>query len=112
MGTPQDSDARSLVGRRVMATFTDEDVDDTPQWYPATLVMYRPLDSTFQYLMHFDDGWRTLVGLPDASVHLLEAHVTHCTCAHCLLTSNDGELLGPGGRVFDCPNPPHVDPRQ
>ena len=62
--------------------------------------------------MHFDDGWRTLVGLPDASVHLLEAHVTHCTCAHCLLTSNDGELLGPGGRVFDCPNPQRIDPPQ
>ena len=91
------------MGRRVMATFTDEDVDDVPQWYPATIVMYRPAASTYNYLLHFDDGWPSLVGLPDASVRLLSESVPRCMCARCLLTSEQGELLGPGGRVFTCP---------
>ena len=93
----------SLVGRRVMATFLDEDVDDVPQWYPATLVMYRPAATMYNYLLHFDDGWHSLVGLPDASVRLLSERVVRCTCARCMLASEDGELLGPGGRVFECP---------
>ena len=81
----------------------DEDVDDAPRPYPATIVMHRPQASTYNYLIHFDDGWQSLVGLPDASVQLLPERVTHCTCARCLLASPAGELLGPGGRVFPCP---------
>ena len=73
------------------------------RWYPATLVMYRPAATTFNYLMHFDDGWRSLVGLPDDSVRLLSTRVSRCTCERCMLASADGELLGPGGRVFECP---------
>lgn len=50
----------SLVGRRVLATFTDEDVDDAPQWYPATLVMYRPKATSYNFLMHFETAGRAL----------------------------------------------------
>ena len=92
-----------MVGRRVLALFKDEDVDETPQWYPGTLVMYRPMAPTYNYLLHFDDGWRSLVGLPDQSVRLLDERVTRCVCDRCTLTSREGELLGPGGRVFECP---------
>ena len=53
------------------------------QWYPATVVMYRPRATTYNYLIHFDDGWRSLVGLPDPSVRLLRERVTHCMCARC-----------------------------
>ena len=89
----------SLVGRRVLATFTDE---DAPQWYPATLVMYRPKATSYNFLMHFDDGWQSLVGLPDPSVRLLREKVQYCTCERCMLVSDMGELLGPGGRVLTC----------
>ena len=92
-----------MVGQRVFATFTDEDVDETPQWYPATLVMYRPYAPTYNYLLHFDDGWPSLVGLPDPSVRVMSARVTHCTCDRCTLVAPVGELLGRGGRVFECP---------
>ena len=91
-----------MVGWRVLALFKDEDVDETPQWYPGTLVMYRPMAPTYNYLLHFDDGWRSLVGLPDQSVRLLDERVTRCVCDRCTLTSREGELFGPGGRVFVC----------
>ena len=102
-GAPAEVWDASVVGRRAIATFTDEDVDEAEQWYPATVVMYRPRATTYNYLIHFDDGWRSLVGLPDPSVRLLRERVTHCMCARCTLVSASGELLGPGGRVFECP---------
>ena len=81
----------------------DEDVDDAPRCgMRETLVMFRPHATTYNYLLHFDDGWRSLVGLPDESVRVLSAHVTHCMCARCVLSSPHGEPLGPD-RVFQCP---------
>ena len=66
----------------MLATFTDEDVDDAPQWYPATLVMYWPKATSYNFLMHCDDGWQSLVGLPDPSVRLLREKVQYCTSVH------------------------------
>ena len=74
-------------------------VTKAPQWYPGTLVMHRPMATTFNFLMHFDDGWQSLVGLPDPSVRLLHEILRRCTCERCMVVSDAGELLGPGGRV-------------
>ena len=49
-------------------------------WYAGTLVMFRPHATTYNYLLHFDDGWRSLVGLPDESVRGLSEQVTHGMC--------------------------------
>ncbi len=82
----------ALVGRRVMATFLDE--EGAVQWYPAVIVEYRPNARIYHYVVHFDaDGEEILVGLPDDGVQLLTATATHCMCPRCLLSHPQGQLL-------------------
>ena len=56
----------------VMATYDDEDGE--MQWYPATIVAYRPNARIYFFTLHFDaDGVEIFVGLPDETVELLPA---------------------------------------
>ena len=82
----------SLVGRRVMATYEDEEGET--QWYPATIVAHRPNARKYFFTVHYDaDGIEIFVGLPDETVELLSATVTHCRCPRCLLADAGGRRL-------------------
>ena len=82
----------ALVGRRVMATFRDE--EGVEQWYPAVIVEYRPRARIYRYVIHFDaDGEEVLVGLPDDTVQLLTTTVDRCKCPRCLLSDQEGRSL-------------------
>eukprot|EP00312_Isochrysidales_sp_CCMP1244_P031891 CAMPEP_0202803306 /NCGR_PEP_ID=MMETSP1388-20130828/103071_1 /ASSEMBLY_ACC=CAM_ASM_000864 /TAXON_ID=37098 /ORGANISM="Isochrysis sp, Strain CCMP1244" /LENGTH=405 /DNA_ID=CAMNT_0049473297 /DNA_START=110 /DNA_END=1329 /DNA_ORIENTATION=+ len=81
----------ALVGRRVMATYLDE-YGET-QWYPATIVQHRPRPTKYHFVVHYDAGEEILVGLPDDSVRLMEARVSHCKCARCCLAGPEGLKL-------------------
>ena len=85
-------------------------MDDSPQWHPSTIVMFRSAAATYNYLIHFDDGWRSLVGLPDESVHLLSESVQRCTCERCTLHQGRAEA-GISGRevAFRTPSAPSED---
>ena len=90
--TGQPADGAALVGRRVMATYLDE--EGTSQWYPALIVEHRPRARIYRYLIHFDaDGVEILVGLPDDTVQLLATTATHCKCPRCLLSNQEGRPL-------------------
>lgn len=81
----------ALVGRRVMATYLDQ-YGET-QWYPATIVQHRPRATKYHFVVHYDEGEEILVGLPDDSVRLMEARVSHCKCARCCLSGPEGLKL-------------------
>ena len=88
-GTAYDA---SLVGRKAMVTYPDEQGE--AQWYPALIVEYRPRARMYHFVVHFEeDGVEILVGLPDESVELAEATETHCQCPRCLITYPDGREL-------------------
>ena len=75
-----------------MATYDDEDGE--MQWYPATIVAYRPNARIYFFTLHFDaDGVEIFVGLPDETVELLTETVTHCRCPRCLVTDTKGLQL-------------------
>ena len=75
-----------------MATYEDEDGET--QWYPATIVAYRPNARIYFFTLHFDaDGVEIFVGLPDETVELLTETVTHCRCPRCLVADTQGVQL-------------------
>ena len=78
--TGQAASGVALVGRRVMATYLDE--EGNSQWYPALIVEHRPRARIYRYVIHFDaDGEEILVGLPDDTVQLLTTTATHTASA-------------------------------
>ena len=88
----QTAEGAALVGRRVMATYLDE--EGVSQWYPALIVEYRPDAHIYKHMIHYDaDGEEVLVGFPDPTVQLLTTSVTHCKCARCLLSDPEGRRL-------------------
>lgn len=74
-----------------MATYLDQ-YGET-QWYPATIVQHRPRATKYHFVVHYDEGEEILVGLPDDSVRLMEARVSHCKCARCCLSGPEGLKL-------------------
>ena len=89
----QPTTGAALVGRRVMATFLDE--EGVSQWYPALIVEYRPPPARiYRYVVHFEaDGEEILVGLPDETVQLLTTTATRCRCPRCLVSDPEGRSL-------------------
>ena len=72
----------------------NDDEDGEMQWYPATIVAYRPNARIYFFTLHFDaDGVEIFVGLPDETVELLTETSTHCRCPRCLLAGVAGREL-------------------
>mgnify|MGYP002631234970 CR=1 FL=1 len=77
-------DDGSLVGRRCTAFVSPEDGDDSFEegYYAATIVAFNSRASSHKgrYLLHFDDGQRERVDLPDDTVRIMTACVSICRC--------------------------------
>ena len=81
-----------LVGRRVMATFLDEEGES--QWYPALIVEHRPDAPELRFVIHFEeDGVEIEADLPDETVQLLAGSATHCECPTCTEDEPEGRKL-------------------
>ena len=75
-----------------MATYLDE--EGQPQWYPATIVEFRPHATKYFYVAHFDaDGVDFKFGFPEDGVRMLPESVTHCMCPRCTLLDHAGRDL-------------------
>jgi hypothetical protein len=77
-------DDGSLVGRRCTAFVSPEEGDDSFEegYYAATIVAFnsRAASHKGRYLLHFDDGQRERVDLPDDTVRIMTACVSICKC--------------------------------
>ena len=87
----------SIVGRRATALWTpppaedEEEGDGEEGYYACTVVAFNPRIGQLRlgaraaadrgrFLLHFDDGQRERVELPDPSVRIMTAKVTSCSC--------------------------------
>ena len=73
----------SLVGRRCTAYCEpDEGEDWEPGYYPATIVAFNPRASADigRYLLHFDDGQRERIDVPDDTVRIMTMRTSVCRC--------------------------------
>jgi hypothetical protein len=98
--TPQIFDAPldgTFVGRRGKALWCDPDDDEAePEWYSMTLVTHRPGGRVkYNFVMHFDDGTREKIALPDAdgTVVLGDEVVERCACERCACAEPLGRAL-------------------
>jgi len=79
----------------VLALWGDKD-EDPPrfEWFSATIVIFRAGPRImYNFEMHFDDGARELVQLPDETVQILDETVEHCTCERCITCDDGGRAL-------------------
>ena len=102
----------SLVGRRCTALWSPPDGEAGDEgYYAATVVAFngRCAAHKGRFLLHFDDGQRERVQLPDDTVRIMTACVSVCRCKR-----------SPGGAVGCCegadgseklPRPWEADPK-
>ena len=73
----------SLVGRRCTAYCVPEEGENWKAGYfAATIVAFNERASTHKgrFLLHFDDGQRERVDLPDETVRIMTLRVKVCAC--------------------------------
>ena len=102
----------SLVGRRCTALWSPpEGEDDSEGYYAATVVAYNPRAhaNKGRFLLHFDDGQRERVDLPEETIRLMTVSVAACRCKDSPGESQ-GCMHGPGGGQ-PLPRPWEADPR-
>jgi hypothetical protein len=90
----------SLVGRRCTALWIPEEGEEGEEgYYAATIVAYnsRAAARIGRFLLHFDDGQRERVGLPDHTVRVMTARVSFCSCKESL-NKQPGCCKGVGGK--------------
>ena len=84
----------TLVGRRCTAFWSPPEGEKGEEgYYAATVVAYNSLCSALlgRWLLHFDDGQRERVDLPDETVRIMTTYVAVCKCQN-----------SPGGQLGCC----------
>ena len=102
----------SLVGRRCTALWSPPDGENGEEgYYAATIVAYnhRAAEHKGRFLLHFDDGQRERVQVPDETIRIMTNSAAACYCK-----DSPGGIKGCCQGVFESealPRPWEADPR-